>query len=143
MYTEHFSTGRVVPVGTGVLGVEALTAAAVHGEYAVLGRCKVRRIMFMVTTAPDAAVTLEFNRRPTLGSASGEIALGTLVIPSGTAAGTVVFKDIDPETLEVGDALALEVANANSASAGAGYYGFELYMDPEYSGNEANMLASA
>lgn len=143
MYTEKDLLGSVIPLGTGVLGAEALTAAAVHGEYLFLKRAKVRRLMFYVTTAPDAAVTLEFNLRPTAGSATGEVALGTLVIPSGTAAGKIVYKDIDPEVLSAGHGLSFEVLAVNGATAGAGYYGFEIEPDYENALNESDMIASA
>lgn len=149
-YTEQDLMGCVVPAGTGVLGLESIdAAAAVHGEFIVAKRCKIKRIMFVVTVlvaADTTAPVVEFNRRPTIGSATGEVLLGQLTIPDGTAVGTVIYKDIDPVTLEVGDSLALEhVTQAADAgiAAGDGYYAFELEPDPEYVANESNMVASA
>lgn len=148
-YTE--SVGDVVfPSGTGVLGVETLTAAAaVHGEYLVMRSCVVRRIGFIVTTlvaSNTQNAVVEFNRRPTPGSSSGEVLLGQLTIPTGTAVGKVLYKNISPVRLQVGDALSLEhvtQATDSGSAAGAGFYMFELVDEPEYIANEADAVASA
>lgn len=148
-YTEVVGNA-VFPAGTGVLGVETLSAAAaVHGEYLVMRSCVVRRIGFVVTTlvaADTTAPVVEFNRRPTPGSSSGEVLLGQLTIPEGAAVGKVYYKDISPVRLQVGDALSLEhvtQAADSGAAAGAGYYMFELVDEPENIANEADAVASA
>lgn len=122
-------------------------AAAVYGGYLIAKQCKITRIAFYVTTAVVATTTapvVEFNRRPTYNSASGEIALGTLTIPTGTAAGKILYKDIDPVTLFPGDELSFEhTVQAVGSAAGAGFYAFDIYEDPEVVGNQADMIASA
>lgn len=149
-YSEESLRGAIVPAGTAVLAADTISAAAaVHGEYLIGKRVKIKRLMFIVTTAVAADTTapvVEFNRRPTPGSSSGEVQLGQLTIPDGTAAGKILYKDIDPVSLEAGDALALEhVTQAvdGSAAAGAGYYMFEADLDPEYVVNESDMVKSA
>lgn len=141
--TSNGST-HMIPNGTTVLGAETLSAsAAVHGEYLVTRRCFVKRIGFLVTTAISAstAPAVEFNKRPTVGSSAGESLIGTVTIPDGTTAGTVVWKDVEPVNLLPGEALALE-HTVQASSAGAGFYLYEVEDDPEVPGNEPKMTAS-
>lgn len=147
-YLEEQSVGAIVPNGTAVLGTETVSAAvAVHGEYIVMKRCKITRLLFTVTTAvvgPTTAPVVAFKKRPTPGSTTGQSTIGTLTLLDGTAAGKVVYKDVSPVTLEAGDAICLEhtVAATGGTPAGAGVYGFELQLDPEMPANEADMIAS-
>lgn len=139
-----------MPRGSAALDIEAIdAAAAVHGGHVCVKRCSVKRLMFMVevvVAADTTAPVVEFNRRPTIASATGEVALGTLTIPDGTAAGAVIYKDIDPVNFEVGDELSFELitqgADAGTAT-GDGYYGVLCIDDPEIPGNEDAMTASA
>lgn len=142
-------SNHLFPRGTAVLGIEAIDAtAAVHGGYVVAKRCKIKRLMFVLQTLVVSSVTdavVEFNRRPTINSGSGEVLLGQLTIPTGTSIGTTIFLDIDPVTLEVGDELSLELAVQGvdaSAVAGDGFYMFELEEDAENAKNEDNMVLS-
>ena len=138
-----------VPRGTAPLAIEAIDAApAVHGGLVCVKRCAVKRLMFVLETAvvgTSTAPAVEFNRRPTIASASDEVLLGTLTIPNATALGTVVYKDISPVVFEVGDELSFEstVQAAGGSVAGDGYYAALCIDDPESAGNESNMLASA
>lgn len=148
MYTE--SLMGMFPVGTGAIGAETVSAAvAVHGEWLVATKLQIRRIMFYVTTAIAASVTppqVAFKKRIIQGSASGGSTIGTLILPDLTAAGKVVYKDVTPVALEVGDVLALEhtvQAVDGSSAAGAGYYMWECELYPEYKSNQSDMVASA
>ena len=137
------------PRGTAPLAIEAIdAAAAVHGGMVCIKRCAVYRLMFVLETAVVGTSTdpaVEFNRRPTIASASGEVLLGTLTIPDGTALGKVVYKDITPVVFEVGDELSFEhsVQAVGGTVAGDGYYAVLCEGDEEIAGNEDNMLASA
>jgi hypothetical protein len=149
MYTASSKVGSLVPVGTGVLGIEALTAAAVHGEYIAMNKVAIRRVYFCVTvaTVSSADIQVAFKKRPTIGSATGETTIGTLKIPTAKAAGTVMYLDIDEDLapLLAGQSLALEVtvAAAGGGAAGQGYYGFDLVDSPEYAANMSNLVKSA
>lgn len=135
---------HLIPNGTGVLGVETLSAtAAVHGEFLVTRRCAVKRIGFLVTTAVNSSADaeVEFNRRPTIGSVTGEVLIGTIKLPSDTAAGTLVWADVKPVIMQVGEALALE-HTVQASGAGAGFYVYEVEDAPEVPGNEDNMILS-
>lgn len=140
----------LVPAGTGVLGAETLTAsAAEHGEFLVMKRCALRRISFCVTTAVSATTTapvVTFTKRVTPGSATGSSTIGTLTIPDTTAIGKVVYKDIEPVELNVGDSVLLNhttQATGSGSPAGAGYYGFEVYPLGENISEQSDAVASA
>lgn len=152
MYTEGLLHGAVVPSGTGPLGVDDLDAApGTHGEWLVMRRCQIRRLMFYVTEAVVADTTapaVSFTARVTPGSDSGATVLGTLTIPHGTAVGKVVYKDIEPFTLNPGDTLApkstVQTVDAGSSTeTGQGFYGFELHDMPEEPANSGDMVESA
>lgn len=150
MYSEAFMSGALVRKSGAHDTAEVLTAAAaVYGGYIVLKQCKIKRLMFVVTTlvaSDTVAAVVEFNRRPTIDSSSGEVLLGQLTIPDGSAVGAVIYKDIEPVTLVPGDELSLEhvtAATDGTAAAGAGFYGFELCDEPEQPANCSNMVASA
>ena len=144
------SSFGIFPVGTTPLGVETLSAAvAVHGEYMVMKKCTIKKIFFQVSTAVDADTTapvVTFRKRPTPGSATNQSTIGTLTIPDGTAAGKVLYKEVEPVALEVGDSICLDhttQAADSSAAAGAGYYGFIVSDSPEDLSNQSDAVASA
>jgi hypothetical protein len=149
MYTEGFLGGTVMPVGTGPLAEEDLDAgAAVHGEYVVLRRCRIRRLYFYVTeavVATSVAPVVTFRQRLAYAVTGSQVSLGTLTIPDTTAVGKVLYKNITPVVLNVGDTLCLDntTAGTGGSTAGKGIYGFELEDEPEQPANETDMVASA
>lgn len=93
MYTEKW--GHIVPMAAP--GTVALTTTGVlTPTYAVISQCVPSRLCAVVTTAVSGAVggSLQFIYRPTPGSSSSQVVLGTLNFLSGQAAGTMVYKDI-------------------------------------------------
>lgn len=149
MYSDTISR-FFMPRGTSPLAIEAIdAAAAVHGGYVCMKRCKVVAIYFALETlvANDAtAAVLEFNRRPTIASSSGEVAIGTLTIPDATAIGAVVYKRVTPVTFNPGEELSLELLTQGvdgSSVAGDGYYGFDIEEFPEEPANDSSMVESA
>ncbi len=143
MYTDESLSLAVVPAGTGVLGVETLSAAAaVHGEYLVGKRLKVNRLKFHVTVLTDGAAVVRVMARPTPGSATSQVVLGTLTIPTASTVGSVIYKNIEPYEVPVGYSLAFEQTSAANV-AGAGHYGLDVVIEQEVVGNESRMIASA
>jgi len=144
MYTEEITSMGLVQVGTGA--TDDLSAAAVHTySYAVKEQVCVRRLCVLVTTAAVSGGTdaiIEFNARPTFGSAASEVALGTVTIPDGTAAGQIIFKDISPTDLFPGGELSFEITTAAGTSGNA-LYGVIGNLDPEAAANQSQMTASA
>lgn len=138
-----------VPRGTAPLAIDAIDASpAVHGGLVCVKRCAVKRLMFILETdvvGTSTAPVVEFNRRPTIASASGEILLGQITLPNGATLGSVYYKNINPVVFEVGDELSFEHVTqaAGGTVAGDGYYAVLCVDDPEVIGNESNMIASA
>lgn len=146
-YAQEMLEGALIRKSNALDTAEVLTAsAAVYGGYLVGKRFEITRILFYVTTdtAGTVPAQVEFNKRPTYNSAAGEILIGTLTIPSGAVAGSVIYKDVPPVALEVGDELSFEhtVAASGGVPAGAGFYGFVADLLPQTPANEANMIKS-
>lgn len=127
-------------------------AAASLGEFTCLDQCDVMELYFVVTTAVVAtttAPTIVFSKRPTAGSATGAAVIGTLTIPNGTAAGTVIYKRVgvggqQPNVcnIQVGQSVEVAWTQAVGTPAGAGLAGFVVSNDPETEFNNAKMVAS-
>jgi hypothetical protein len=142
-YTEgNPLVGTMIPNGAGVLAADDLSATGVHGEYVACMKVRITHLFAAVTTLMDGAATVEVNRRPTLGSATGEVAIDNIVIPTTTAVGKVVYVELaSPVVLNAGDALSFEVTSA--ATAGGAIYGFRAVPDFEYLPNEGDLVLSA
>lgn len=144
MYTEKLF--GVMPLGTPA--AVDLTSAAVHSfSHIFLSQVKLKRIALCVTTATVSSgnIVVTFRKRPTPGSSSGQSTVGTITIPTGIAAGKVYYKDVSPVVFAPGDQLIAEVttAAAGGGAAGAAAHGFEGEDDPEYAGNQTDMVESA
>lgn len=117
-----------------------------HGEVICVKPCTIKRLWFMpVTEAASGTVTaptVVFTKRPTPGSATGESAAGTLTIPSGTAIGTPVYKDVNVQ-MEPGDALEISWTVGVGTPTGKGHWWLEAYDTPEDSRNVSNAVKSA
>lgn len=142
------------PLGTAALGQITLSSASASlGEFVCHRQCTISRLMFTVTTAvvgTTTAPTVVFSKRPTAGSATAAAVIGTLTIPTGTAVGTVIYKDISvtgaqPNTgnLQVGQAVEVAWTVAVGSPAGVGLAGFTSSEDPEVVGNNTKLVASA
>lgn len=118
--------------------------AAVHGEYYVTKPCSVSEFKFIVTTAIVGTTTapiVALKRRPTPGSATGEVTIANMTLPNGTAAGKVVSVRFAPVQLNVGDALNFEhITQAAGSPAGAGFYDVVLEQDFEVDGNQSDLV---
>lgn len=104
------------------------------------------RIGALVSTAvvSTGGVVIPFDRRILTGSDTGRVdaGIGTITIPAGTAAGKVVYKDITPVDVNVGDQIVPEVTTA-ATSSGAARYFFEGRDRHETPANQSDMIASA
>lgn len=82
-----------------------------------LAACILRVVAPIVSAAP-AVVTLKKRILP--NSATGEVIIGTMSIPGGTAAGVNVYRyfdeDLAPNTLRAGDELVADVTTAATTS---------------------------
>jgi len=146
---EQVYSGAVIRRSNAFDTAEVLTAAAaVYGGLIMTKKVAIKRLMFVVTTVVASSTqnaVVEFNRRPTIGSATNEVLLGNLTIPNGTAVGTILYKDIDPVIIDAGEELSFEQtvqATDASAATGQGFYSFDCVAMAEVAGNEVHMLKS-
>ena len=124
-----------------------LTSAAVQSFSWVLGMdARVFRIQAKVTTATvsNVSIVLNFRRRPTFGSATGQSSLGTLTIPTAIAVNKVYYKEITPVNCVAGDQIVVEVTTAAGGGGAAGKALCDLLIDtdPEVALNESGFVAS-
>jgi hypothetical protein len=130
---------------TRIAAAVALTPTGAKGSWAVTGLAKtVRRLTAIVTTTTTAAdpCILSFDLRPVAGSDAGRVTggVGTLTIPGGTVAGTVVYKHVNVK-LRPGQEV---VVNATDASAaGVADVGMTVQEDWETPSNIPAMVPSA
>ena len=118
-----------------------------HGEMICIRSCKVKRLLFVVSgeavSGTTTAPTVIFTKRPTPLSATDESAIGTLTIPTGTAIGKVVYKDLDAIALAVGDSVEISWTVGVGTPTGMGFWGLEVDEDPEEPANNSDMIESA
>ena len=123
-------------------------AVAVHGGYLVMRPIKVSAVYFCLTTtmvADTLAAQVKVTRRPTIGSATGEVILATLILLDTLAAGKVVYKIISPVLCYPGDELNFEhtvQCTSASTAAGAGYYGVDFEIVDEAVANCTDWVLS-
>ncbi len=122
-------------------------SSADHGELVCVRSCKVKRLMFILTSeaasGTTTAPTVIFTKRPTPLSATGESVVETLVIPSGTAIGKCVYLDIEPVEFAVGDSMELSHTVGVGTPTGQGVYAFECMEFSELPANNSDMIESA
>lgn len=137
-----FKSPSLLPVS-----LQALDSAAVINRYLVAQQQEVSRLAFAISTSVVSTgdVVVTFKRRPTLGSSSGEVSLGTLTMPNGAAAGKIYYKDIDPVVCAEGEEIICEVttAAAGMSAAGNGQGYVVSNEDPEESANNSDLVESA
>jgi len=138
-------------ISAGVAGPVVVTSVADVQYFPMPMSQVVQRIEALVTTAvvSSAPVVISVFSRPTHGSTSGQVLLGTLSIPGGTAVGKCVYKDIADNASGQPVAAGQEIVfGVTTAAAGGGAAGAVLCMalvddDPEVPLNQSNMVLSA
>lgn len=126
-----------------VKGVTELDASGANEEvFQIFSSMRINRIQALVTTVMSSAasVVLSFYKRPTFGSTSGEVLLGTLTIASTAAVGRLYYKDISGTAFAPGQCLVCKVSTVATVS-GKVVSGFEANEEPEIPGNQSNMYA--
>lgn len=137
MYSEK----RLPLLQVGDGAADDLSGTGVHGTSHLVGvGLSYNRAMAHVSVVTVGASTVVVKQRPLFGSAAGEVVLATLLIPAGTAAGVVVYKDVDPVNLEPGDQIVAEVTAA--ATSGSAHYMHEVEEHSEQPSEQTNMLKS-
>jgi hypothetical protein len=149
-YSEEFIDKALVPSTTNFM--TACNLAASTGDYGlwyVGEQVVLTRLQLIVSTTLVADVTapvLTFYARPTFGTTTGQVSLGTLTIPDLTAAGKILYKNIESVKVPQGYTIAVNrstQASSSGTAAGAGFVmvkGFVAVEDPR---NVSLMIASA
>lgn len=149
-YPQEYVGGVVVANSNAFLTAENLAAATGdYGQYNIMKPIKVTRLTFVVSSAVTAGTTapvVTFYRRPTFGSNTGRVAIGTLTIPNSASVGQVIYKDVNPVMINAGEQISfartVQAADGGTA-AGLGFYGFMSELKTETPANSSNMVASA
>jgi hypothetical protein len=118
------------------------TAAVVAVAYAGLQPFKVTDLTAQVVTTFDTADTvLTVTRRPTPGSGTGAVTIGTLTIPNAAAAPNVYYKEFDPVTISPGE----EIVISTDGGTTNGTAILRLGSRPawEHPSNNSKLIASA
>lgn len=144
MYLDK--VGGLCPIGT--LGAAVMTSTGVLAHrYVALMPIKVKRIMLKITAATVSSgnIVVVAKKRPTIGSATGEVTIGTITIPTAIAANVIYYKDVTGVVCAQGDEICFDVttAAAGGGNAGSALPMIEAEEDPETPANNSNMVASA
>lgn len=132
-----YDARRPQSILVGTLAAKDLSATGVFAYNEVLMEdCAVSRLLVKVTVSivSTSAVVITFHARPTYGSASSQVNLGTVTIPGGVAANAFYYADINPVDVPVGYQIVADVTSAASAS-GSALAGFLAQYSPEVPGN--------
>lgn len=142
MYTEK--SGHLIPAAApGLVSVSSTGLAT--PSYIVISSCVANRLVFVAGTATSGGLVaqLQFIYRPTPGSSTAQVVLGTLKIPDATAIGGVVYKDITDvgNIMNPGGQLVFNCSVLDTA--GSGYAGVEVCDNPANAKAISTMVASA
>ncbi len=122
-------------------------ASADHGELVCVRPCRVSELQFTLTSelagGTSVAPRVIFTRRPTPLSASGEVVVGTVIVPDATAIGKTVYKLVDPVSFAVGESMEISHVIGTGTPTGQGVYSFVCNDDPETPDNNSDMIESA
>ncbi len=107
----------------------------------ILDPCTLLRIGALVTVIADASMTITVTRRVTTGNDANEVAIDSIIVPDTTAVGKVVYSDITPTDLNVGDQIEFAIANTGTSSA---FQCFAVVSPrPEVPANQTDMVLTA
>lgn len=140
---------KLMVITPGVAGPGLLTAVADIQYFPMLQNQVLQRAGLMVTTAvvSTGAVVVNIIARPTHGSTTGQVVLGTISVPAAAVVGSTYYKDF-ADNLTVIQAGYELVFSVLTAAAGGGAAGAVLSMalldlDPETPLNQSKLVASA
>lgn len=124
---------RSIEQSTGAIGGITLVGTGVKRGFVMGGAYNIRRVMLLVTVATTGATgTCAVKRRPTVGSATGEVTITTMSI-TNQSVGVRFYKDINESTASAliypGEELVFDMTVATGA--GSGIFMFEAEEAPE------------
>jgi len=140
MAYTHQQVEQQLAVAVSVATADPLAGARWFPGYQ---KIKCRAIWAVVTTQiATATLTLTFKFRPTPGSASGEIVIGTLTLPVGALVGKSYYKDVALFDIPCppGGEVVVQAAGGATGNATVGINYEPTWENPD---NNANMILSA
>jgi hypothetical protein len=147
MYVDKSFAVQIKKAANKATSVDLTSAAVADLSYVIGSQVTVKRLMLVISTATVSSgnIVVAFKQYPTVGSSASAVTIGSLTIPTAIAAGKVYYKDIQGVVMGQGEELVCEVttAAAGGGAAGVGYFMVEFERDPEYVGNQSDMVASA
>lgn len=118
-----------------------------HGEYLCVKPCMLHRGQFTLTeeaaSGTSVAPTVVLTKRPTPLSASGASAVMTITVPTGTAIGKTVYKDVDPVQFMPGDSLHIAWTVGTGTPTGIGIFSALCENSPKTPMENSDMIESA
>lgn len=122
-------------------------ASADAGEYVCVKPCMLYRGQFTLTeeaaSGTTTAPTVVMKKRPTPLSSTGQSTIGTITVPSGTAIGKTVYKDIEPVQFNVGDSLHLSWTVGVGTPTGIGLFSALCHESDKTAAENSDMVASS
>lgn len=140
-----YDARRPQSILVGTLAAKDLSAASAFAYNEVLlESCAVSRLFCKVTVdlVTSAACVVTFYGRPTYGSDTSALNLGTVKLPDAAVANDVYYKDIDPVSVPAGYQVTAEVTTA-AGTSGSALAGFLAQYTPEEPANLSQFIASA
>ena len=126
--------------------VDIGAASGNAGEYLCVKPCMVHRGQFTATSEAVSGTvtppTVVLKKRPTPLSSSGETTVMTITVPSGTAIGKTVYKDVKPVQFEVGDSLHISWTVGVGTPTGIGLVSVLCENSPRTPMENDDMIAS-
>lgn len=146
-YPQEIFSGAIEGLaGTAFSTAQNFTAAAnVWGSCIAHYPFMVQRFTLRISTAvSDLTSSVVALQKVTVGNVTAE--LGTITIPNGTGAGKMLYANVSPTKIGVGDKLQFKLktqGGLGGTPAGAGFIGFFASLQPEDLTNETNAIVSA
>lgn len=140
-YTEKIPINLDGAAGTPAKNID-LNSATVQANWCPITPCTVTMCALAILNDVAATGVVLFKRRPTAGSATGEVTIATLNLTTAHTQGKVVYSNGLDVDLSPGDEVVVEVTDVTGAGDLAKAMMWVQY-DYENPTNEADMVATA
>lgn len=121
-------------------------ASGNHGEYLCVKPCMLFRGQITMTEEAASGTTtpptVVLTKRPTPLSATDATAVMTITVPSGTAIGKTVYKEVDPVQFMPGDSLHVAWTVGTGTPTGIGIFSALCHNSPKTPFENADMVES-
>ncbi len=125
----------------GPLGTALDLTTTASNEYLVNEPAQVEEIGIIIKTATvsSGGIVVTVTARPTVGSATGAVTIGTITIPTAIAAGKLYTNKVTPVSVSPGYSInvAVTTAAAGVGAAGNGYFVPKMSFSSETDANLA------